>query len=114
MDSDRTTPTTLSPDSSSPEPGGGVGSDGDGDGPGEGGRKVIKFDDFSVSGQVVYRRQGVLVQARRQDRIHSGTLELTDTAQGVFVTWERAEGGAEVAPQQEEGLPKRESQPLAG
>ena len=101
MDSDRTTPTTLSPDSSSPEPGGGVGSDGDGDGPGEGGRKVIKFDDFSVSGQVVYRRQGVLVQARRQDRIHSGTLELTDTAQGVFVTWERAEGGAEVAPQQE-------------
>ena len=30
-----------------------------------------------------------LVQVKRQDRLHSGLLEVTETQQGVFVTWDR-------------------------
>ena len=52
-------------------------------------QRKISFDDFQLSGEVVFRRAGVLVQARRQDRLHSGTLEITDTQQGTFITWDR-------------------------
>ena len=51
--------------------------------------RKISFDDFEVSGEVVFSRPGVLVQTKRQDRLHGGTLEVTDTDHGVFVTWDR-------------------------
>ena len=51
--------------------------------------RKISFDDFEVSGEVVFSRPGVLVQTKRQDRLHVGTLEVTDTDHGVFVTWDR-------------------------
>ena len=41
--------------------------------------RKISFDDFEVSGEVVFSRPGVLVQTKRQDRLHGGTLEVTDT-----------------------------------
>lgn len=54
-------------------------------------RRRIEFsDECGVTGELVYRRAGVLVQARRQDRLHSGVLEVVETrGQGVFITWER-------------------------
>ena len=50
-----------------------------------------------MTGELVFRREGVLVQARRQDRLHAGVLEVVETqGQGVFITWERdTEGTSE-------------------
>ena len=84
MDSDRTTPTRGSSI-----------TDSDQDLPEEEqivkkkcGRKIL-FDDFEIFGDVVFSRNGVIVQAKREDRLHSGTLQITETKQGTFVTWER-------------------------
>ena len=84
MDSDRTTPTRGSSI-----------TDSDQDLPDEEqnvkkkcGRKIL-FDDFEIFGDVVFSRHGVIVQAKREDRLHSGTLQITETKQGTFVTWER-------------------------
>ena len=54
-------------------------------------RRRIEFsEECGVTGELVYRRAGVLVQARRQDRLHPGVLEVVETpGQGVFITWER-------------------------
>lgn len=46
------------------------------------------FDDFQVQGEVVYSRDGVIVQAKKEDRLHSGRLEITETKHGVFITWD--------------------------
>jgi len=51
--------------------------------------RKISFDDFELEGDVVLSIPGVLVQVKRQDRLHSGLLEVTETQQGVFVTWDR-------------------------
>ena len=51
-------------------------------------RRTIKFDDFEVEGEVVYCREGVIVQAKREDRLHSGTLRVTETQHGAFLTWD--------------------------
>lgn len=84
MDSDRTTPTRGSSI-----------TDSDQDLPDDEqivkkkcGRKIL-FDDFEIFGDVVFSRHGVIVQAKREDRLHSGTLQITETKQGTFVTWER-------------------------
>ena len=84
MDSDRTTPTRGSSI-----------TDSDQDLPDDEqnmkkkcGRKIL-FDDFEIFGDVVFSRHGVIVQAKREDRLHSGTLEITESKQGTFVTWER-------------------------
>ena len=84
MDSDRTTPTRGSSI-----------TDSDQDLPDEEqnvkkkcGRKIL-FDDFEIFGDVVFSRHGVIVQAMREDRLHCGTLQITETKQGTFVTWER-------------------------
>ena len=84
MDSDRTTPTRGSSI-----------TDSDQDLPDDEqnvkkkcGRKIL-FDDFEIFGDVVFSRHGVIVQAQREDRLHSGTLQITETKQGTFVTWER-------------------------
>ena len=34
---------------------------------------------LEVEGEVVYDREGVIVQAKREDRLHSGRLKVTDT-----------------------------------
>ena len=52
------------------------------------GRKIL-FDDFEIFGDVVFSRHGVIVQAKREDRLHSGTLQITETKQGTFITWDR-------------------------
>eukprot|EP00092_Neocalanus_flemingeri_P004735 GFUD01005100.1.p1 GENE.GFUD01005100.1~~GFUD01005100.1.p1 ORF type:complete len:747 (+),score=206.78 GFUD01005100.1:80-2320(+) len=49
----------------------------------------IVFDEIEVHGEVVYSRDGVIVQAQKEDQLHSGILQLTETKQGVFLTWER-------------------------
>eukprot|EP00092_Neocalanus_flemingeri_P010989 GFUD01011832.1.p1 GENE.GFUD01011832.1~~GFUD01011832.1.p1 ORF type:complete len:749 (+),score=210.13 GFUD01011832.1:88-2334(+) len=49
----------------------------------------IVFDEFKVHGEVVYSRDGVIVQAQKEDQLHSGILQLTEAKQGVFLTWER-------------------------
>ena len=84
MDSDRTTPTRGSSI-----------TDSDPDCPEEEqnttktcGRKIL-FDDFEIFGQVIFSRKGVLVQAKKEDRLHSGTLQVSESKQGTFVTWER-------------------------
>ena len=47
-------------------------------------------EECGVTGELVYRREGVLVRARRGDRLIAGVLEVVETrAQGVFITWER-------------------------
>jgi len=51
-------------------------------------KRAIKFDDFEVYGDVVYCREGVIVQAKKEDRLHSGTLRVIETKQGAFVTWD--------------------------
>ena len=88
MDSDRTTPTRHSPDL---EPGSPVTSSSSNF------RRRIEFsEECEVTGDLVYHRDGVLVQARRQDRLHSGALEVVETrGQGVFITWERDTGAGE-------------------
>lgn len=50
-------------------------------------RKIV-FDDFEVHGEVVYSRDGVIVQAKKEDRLHSGNLQITETKHGAFVTWD--------------------------
>ena len=84
MDSDRTTPTRGSSI-----------TDSDPDCPDEEqntkktcGRKIL-FDDFEIFGQIVFSRTGVLVQAKKEDRLHSGTLQVSESKQGTFITWER-------------------------
>jgi len=47
------------------------------------------FDDFEVQGEVVYSRDGVIVQAKKEDRLHSGNLQITETKHGSFITWDR-------------------------
>jgi len=47
------------------------------------------FDDFEVQGEVVYSRDGVIVQAKKEDRLHSGLLQITETKHGSFITWDR-------------------------
>ena len=81
MDSERSTPCGQSP----PEPDPGAGSSR------QNFRRRIEFsDECGVTGELVYRREGVLVQARRLDRLHAGVLEVVETqGQGVFITWER-------------------------
>ena len=81
MDSERSTPCGQSP----PEPDPGAGSSR------QNFRRRIEFsDECGVTGELVYRREGVLVQARRLDRLHAGGLEVVETqGQGVFITWER-------------------------
>jgi len=51
--------------------------------------RTIVFDDFEVHGEVVYSRDGVIVQAKKEDRLHSGNLQITETKHGAFITWER-------------------------
>ena len=84
MDSDRTTPTRGSSitdsDQDLPEDEQNVKK--------KCGRKIL-FDDFEIFGDVVFSRHGVIVQAKREDRLHSGTLQITETKQGTFLTWER-------------------------
>ena len=89
MDSDRSTPCGQSP----PEPDPGDGSSR------QNFRRRIEFsDECGVTGELVYRREGVLVQARRLDKLHAGVLEVVETqGQGVFITWDRS-----VVQQQEE------------
>ena len=84
MDSDRTTPTRGSSI-----------TDSDQDCPEEEhivkktcGRKIL-FDDFEIYGDVIYSRAGVIVQAKKEDRLHSGTLQISESKQGSFITWER-------------------------
>eukprot|EP00092_Neocalanus_flemingeri_P044554 GFUD01049458.1.p1 GENE.GFUD01049458.1~~GFUD01049458.1.p1 ORF type:complete len:754 (+),score=195.23 GFUD01049458.1:104-2365(+) len=50
-------------------------------------RKIV-FDDFEIHGEVVYSRDGVIVQAKKEDRLHSGNLQITETKHGAFVTWD--------------------------
>ena len=82
MDSERSTPCGQSPPETDP---------GDGGSLRQNFRRRIEFsDECGVTGDLVYRREGVLVQARRQDRLHAGVLEVVETqGQGVFITWER-------------------------
>merc|ERR1719334_1271000 len=49
---------------------------------------IVKMDSLEVEGEVVYDREGVIVQAKREDRLHSGRLKVTDTSHGVFLTWD--------------------------
>ena len=42
-------------------------------------RGIVKMDSLEVEGEVVYDREGVIVQAKREDRLHSGRLKVTDT-----------------------------------
>ena len=42
-------------------------------------RVLVKMDSLEVEGEVVYDREGVIVQAKREDRLHSGRLKVTDT-----------------------------------
>jgi len=51
-------------------------------------RGIVKMDSLEVEGEVVYDREGVIVQAKREDRLHSGRLKVTDTSHGVFLTWD--------------------------
>jgi len=51
-------------------------------------QKTIVFDDFEVHGEVVYSRDGVIVQAKKEDRLHSGQLQITETKHGAFITWD--------------------------
>jgi len=88
MDSESTTPTrgsctTGSSQSCSPDPPGTRTGEG-----GVGNQKTIMMDDFEVKGEVVYSRDGVIVQAKKEDRLHSGRLEITETKHGVFLTWD--------------------------
>jgi len=50
-------------------------------------RKIV-FDDFEVTGEVVFSRNGVIVQAKKEDRLHSGHLQITETKYGAFITWD--------------------------
>jgi len=50
-------------------------------------RKII-FDDIEITGEVVYNRPGVLVQAKKEERLHSGTLQIIETKHGAFITWD--------------------------
>ena len=42
-------------------------------------RGIVKMDSLEVEGEVMYDREGVIVQAKREDRLHSGRLKVTDT-----------------------------------
>jgi len=64
------------------------------------------FDDFQVQGEVVYSRDGVIVQAKKEDRLHSGRLEITETNHGVFITWD-----LDTAVQQKLSVEKEEPKP---
>ena len=50
-------------------------------------RGIVKMDSLEVEGEVVYDREGVIVQAKREDRLHSGRLKVTDTRCKLF-TWQ--------------------------
>ena len=46
-------------------------------------RGIVKMDSLEVEGEVVYDREGVIVQAKREDRLHSGRLKVTDTRYNI-------------------------------
>ena len=64
--------------------------------------ELTSWCHLEVEGEVVYDREGVIVQAKREDRLHSGRLKVTDTrcqiqpywfhgnifSHGVFLTWD--------------------------
>lgn len=54
-----------------------------------GSKKKIMFDDFVLDGNIVYSREGVIVQASKEDRLHSGCLTVSETNNGSFITWDR-------------------------
>jgi len=81
MDSEATTPTRGSCTNGS--------SQSNSPSPGPKKLRKIVFDDFEVHGEVVYSRDGVIVQAKKEDRLHSGSLQITETKHGAFVTWDR-------------------------
>jgi len=52
---------------------------------------MSELEEFRIEGQELYRREGVLIQATKDDVLHPGLLLVTDTKHGVFVTWNRME-----------------------
>ena len=59
-------------------------------------RRILFSEECGVTGELVYRREGVLVRARRGDTLIAGVLEVVETQdQGVFITWDRDTGDRE-------------------
>ena len=53
-------------------------------------RRILFSEECGVTGELVFRREGVLVRPRRGDTLIAGVLEVVETkAQGVFITWDR-------------------------
>jgi len=49
------------------------------------------LEEFRIHGNILYQREGVLVKTAKDDRLHSGTLTVTDTKHGVFISWDKTE-----------------------
>jgi len=45
--------------------------------------------EFTVEGTEIYRKEGVLIQTTKDDKLHSGCLCVTETKHGVFITWKK-------------------------
>jgi len=56
-----------------------------------GGCRRVSMEDFVVEGTLVYSRPGVIIQAPKEDRLHSGLLRITETRHGAFLTWDKDE-----------------------
>jgi len=52
---------------------------------------MADFEEFKIEGKVVYCREGVLIQATKEDVLHTGVLKVTETKHGVYITWNKQE-----------------------
>jgi len=69
-------------------------------------RRKISFDDFQMDSEVVFCREGVLVQAQKEDRLFSGCLRISETEHGAFITWDRDQAIQQSLSHRAQGKPK--------
>jgi len=56
---------------------------------------MAELEEFRVEGNELFRREEVLMQANKDDILHSGLLTVTDTKYGVYITWKILEKKAQ-------------------
>eukprot|EP00088_Acartia_fossae_P057884 TRINITY_DN6757_c0_g1_i1.p1 TRINITY_DN6757_c0_g1~~TRINITY_DN6757_c0_g1_i1.p1 ORF type:complete len:680 (-),score=141.56 TRINITY_DN6757_c0_g1_i1:151-2190(-) len=52
---------------------------------------MAELEELKIEGKEIYRREGILTQATKDDCLRAGVLAVTETKYGTYITWRKME-----------------------